>query len=98
MKLVHYDDGKNNYQSHEIYLQDDIHENGFYVNDLYFESHDISDIRGYGENKEEALNDFKNKVLFLLKEYQALKGMLIESKTLENNMIEVDCCGKRINW
>ena len=91
IKLAHYDDGKQKWQSHEICLQDDIN---FYHNDIF--SHNIFDARGYGATKEEALNDLKNKLNFLFDELKILEAKLFESNVLENNMIEVDCFGKEI--
>ena len=48
IKLAHYDDGKQKYQSHEVYLKDTdfYHEVGVY-------NHNIFDAIGYGETKEE---------------------------------------------
>ena len=93
MKLAHYDDGKQKYQSHEIFLKED---DDFYCKKFNLFSHDISDIRGYGETKEEALEDCKNKLDWLFEEYKALEKMIYESDVLENSMIEVDCFGKEL--
>ena len=93
IKLVHHDDEKQKYQSHEIY---------FKIKDFYnFEyevfSYDISDIKGYGETKEEALEDFKKKVRYLLNQYKELEKLLFEQNELTDNITEVDCFGKEKN-
>ena len=90
IKLAHYDDGKHKWQSHEVFLKD----NGINYNGLY--SHDIFEARGYGETKEEALNDLKNKLNFLFDELKILEAKLFETNELENNIIEVDCFDKEI--
>lgn len=88
MKIAHYDDGKQKYQSYEVFLKEDEH---FYCKEFDLFTHNIADIRGYGETKEEALQDFKNKLDWLFNEYKALEKMIFETDVLENNMIEVDC-------
>ena len=64
MRLAHYDDGKQKIESHEIFLKED---NNFYCKEFMLFRHDITDVRGYGETKEEALQDFKNKLDWLFK-------------------------------
>lgn len=46
MKIAHYNDGKEKWESHTCYLFND--------SDVYHEF-DITNIRGYGETKEEAI-------------------------------------------
>lgn len=92
IKLVHHDDGKNKWQSHEIYLK----EENFYSPEYDLFSHNLFDVRGYGETKEEALKDFERKIDFLFNEYKALERMLFETDVLTDNMVEVDYSGKEI--
>ena len=58
MKLAHYDDGKHKWMSHEVFLKED---DNFYCKEFDLFSHNITDVRGYGETKGEALQDLKNK-------------------------------------
>lgn len=90
IKLAHHDDGKDKYQSHEIFLK----EGEFYYNELF--SHNIFEARGYGQTKEEALNDLKNKLNFLFDELKIIETKLFETKELEDNMVEVNCFDKEI--
>lgn len=91
IKLAHYDDGKKKCESHEVYLKDTdfYHEVGVY-------NHNIFDAIGYGETKEEALENLKKKLDFLFEELRALEKMIFETDVLTDNMIEVDCSGKEI--
>ena len=59
MKLAHYDDGKHKWMSHEVFLKED---DNFYCKEFDLFSHNITDARGYGETKGEALQDLKNKL------------------------------------
>ena len=93
MRLVHYDDGKQKIESHEVFLKED---ENFYCKEFMLFSHDITDVRGYGETKEEALQDLKNKLDWLFKEYRALEKMIFETDILEKAMIEVDFSGKEV--
>lgn len=93
MKLAHYDDGKHKWMSHEVFLKED---DNFYCKEFDLFSHNITDVRGYGETKGEALQDLKNKLDWLFKEYKALEKMIFETDVLENNMIEVDCFDKEL--
>lgn len=93
MKLAHYDDGKHKWMSHEVFLKED---DNFYCKEFDLFSHNITDVRGYGETKGEALQDLKNKLDWLFEEYKALEKMIFETDVLENNMIEVDCFDKEL--
>lgn len=92
IKLAHHDDGKQKWQSHEIYLREDI--GVCYPYDL--SGHNIFLARGYGATKEEALNDLKNKLNFIFDELKILEAKLFETTELEDEMIEVDCFGIEI--
>ena len=58
LKFTYYDDGKQIFQSHEIYLE--IDDKSKYSENL--PELDITDICGYGADKKEALDEFKSKV------------------------------------
>lgn len=58
LKFTYYDDGKQRFQSHEIYLE--IEDKSKYSENL--PELDITDIYGYGADKKEALDNFKIKV------------------------------------
>lgn len=93
LKLVHHDDKKVKSESHEIYLK----EEHFYYNPNHgLFSHNLLDVKGYGETKEEALEDFKRKMNYLFKEYKEIEKMLFETDTLTDNIVEVDWSGKEI--
>lgn len=94
MYLTHFNDGKGKYQSHAIGIKED---DGFFHADPMVFSHDITDVSGYGESKEEALEELKKKVAYLMEEYTAFYKMLTETDTLTNNIVEVDCFGKLID-
>ena len=90
LRLEHYDDGKQKYQSHEIRIRD-----GMFAPSIELDifSYNPLDITGYGSTKEEALDDFKRKFDFLMKEWQSFEKMLFETDAIENDTLEVDCLG-----
>ena len=87
MKIAHYNDGKEKWQSHTCYLFND--------SDVYHEF-DITNIRGYGETKEEAIQNLEKELEYYFNELHALEKMLYEADVLDNEIIEVDCFGRRI--
>lgn len=92
MKLSHNDNGKGKFMSHEISILDE----DFVNTKLGIFSHDITDLTGYGSTKEEAIEDFKNKYDYLLKELIAFGDMLFTTDTITNDIVEVDCFNKPI--
>lgn len=92
IKLCHYDDGKKKLQSHEVYLK----EENFYNVQYDIHSHDIFDIRGYGETEEEAMENFRTKIKYLFNEFRALEKMLFETNIFEIDKVEVDCLGREV--
>ncbi len=95
IQLTHYDDGKGKYQSHGVSLDvpHGVHNKRL---NAYIE-YDFSEITGYGETKEEALNDFKIKFNYILDEWKAFADMLNETNVITDNMLEVDCVGKEVS-
>ena len=89
--LMHYDDGKEKSQLHEITIR----EYDFYNADVNVWSHNPFDICGYGETKEEAIEDFKKKFGYIMRELKAFEMMLLDTDVITDNIIEVDCEGKR---
>ena len=87
MKIAHYNDGKEKWESHTCYLFND--------SDVYHEF-DITNIRGYGETKEEAIQNLKKEFEYYFNELHALEKMLYETDVLDNDIIEVDCLGRKI--
>lgn len=87
MKIAHYNDGKEKWESHTCYLFND-------ADDYY--KFDITDIRGYGETKEEAIKNLKEELKYYFNELHALEKMLYETDILDNDIIEVNCLGKKI--
>ena len=87
MKIAHHNDGKGKWQSHTCYLFND-------ANDYH--DFDITNIRGYGETKEEAIQNLKKELEYYFNELRALEKMLYETDVLDNDIIEVDCLGRKI--
>lgn len=87
MKIAYYNDGKKKWESHSCYLLND--------SDAYHEF-DITNIRGYGETKEEAIENLKKELEYYFDELHALERMLYETDMLDTDIIEVDCLGRKI--
>ena len=87
MKIAHHDDGKEKSQSHECYLFNDT--------DSYH-NFDLTSIYGYGETKEEAIANLKKELEYYFDELHALEKMLYETDILDNDIVEVDCLGRKI--
>lgn len=92
IKMAYHNDGKQKWQSHEIYLKED----DFYNSEFGVFSHDIFDIYGYGETKEEAIEEFKKKFQYVMNEWKAFEKMLLDTDIITDNIIVVDCFGKEI--
>lgn len=90
--MTYHNDGKEKFQSHEI----EIRENDFIDSEYMLFSHNPFDITGYGATKEEAIEDFKNKFRYIMKELRAFETMLLDTNVITDNIIEVDCRGKPI--
>lgn len=70
IECVHYDDRKEKWQSHEVFVDTD-EESCIYVGGNAL-PYDLSDIIGYGATKEEAFEEFKekfNQLFAYLKEF-----------------------------
>lgn len=93
MQLTHHDNGKCKYDSHTISIQDDY---AFIINPNELISHNITDVYGYGETKEEALKDFLRKMNILFDEYKAIENLLFGTDIYTSNIKEVDCFGNEI--
>ena len=91
IELMHYNDGKEKSQSHEIAII----EYDFYNAEANIWTHNPFDIYGYGETKEEAIEDFKNKFRYIMRELKAFETMLLDTDVIIDNIIEVDCEGRR---
>lgn len=92
IKLVHYNDGKEKWQSHEIYLK----EEDFYNKEFDLFSISPFDVSGYGATKEEALKDFMRKMEYVLREWKAIKELLFNTNELTDNMVEINCWGEEV--
>ena len=87
MKIAHHNDGKEKWQSHTCYLFNDVDGcPGF----------DITNIYGYGGTKEEAVENLKKELEYYFNALHALERMLYETDVLDNDIIEVDCLGRKI--
>ena len=87
MKIAHHDDGKEKCQSHKCYLFNDV--DGYY-------NFDLTNIYSHGETKEEAVKNLKEELEYYFRELHALEKMLYETDALDNDIIEVDCLGRKI--
>lgn len=87
MKIAHHNDGKEKWESHTCYLFNDANDYGEF---------DITNIRGYGETKEEAVENLKKELKCYLNELHALEKMLYETDVLDNSIVEVNCLGEKI--
>lgn len=87
MKIAHYNDGKEKWESHTCYLFNESNS---------YDEFDITNIRGYGETKEEAIQNLKKELEYYFNELRALEKMLYETDVLDNDIIEVDCLGRKI--
>ena len=92
IEMLYHDDGKEKWQSHEIYIR----ENGFFNAEVDVWSHNPFNVIGYGATKEEAIEDFKNKFIYVVKELKAFEAMLLDTDVITDGIIEVDCMGKPI--
>lgn len=92
IEMTYYNDGKEQLQSHEI----EIREDDFSDSEYMLFSHNPFDITGYGETKEEAIEDFKKKFKYIMEELKAFETMLLDTDVVTDNIIEVDCLGRPI--
>ena len=92
IKLVHYNDGKEKWQSHEIYLN----EEDFYNDEFDLFSISPFDVSGYGATKEEALKDFMRKMEHVFIEWKAIKELLFNTNELTDNMVEINWWGEEV--
>ena len=74
IELIHYDDGKGKYQSHEIAIR----EYDFYNAEVDVWNHNPFDVCGYGETKDGAIEDFKKKFRYIMRELKAFETMLLD--------------------
>lgn len=96
IEMIYRNDHKEKWQSHEI----GIRENGVFnaeIDDgIWVWSHNPFNIGGYGATKEEAIEDFKKKFEYIMKELKAFETMLLDTDVITCNIVEVDCFGKEI--
>ena len=79
IELMHYDDGKEKSQSHEIAIR----EYDFYNAEVNIWTHNPFDVFGYGETKEEAIEDFKKKFVFVMAELKSFENKLLSINDIE---------------
>ena len=90
IEMTYHNDYKEKRQSHEI----SIRERNFYNAEADLCSHNPFDIIGYGATKEEAIENFKNKFRYIMKEWKAFEIMLLDTDMITDNIIKVDYMGK----
>ena len=89
IQLVHYDDGKQKCESHEVYCK----EVDFYFVDKELFSRNPFEIVGYGSTKDKALQDFIRKMDWVVNEWEAFRKLLTETPYYDNNIEDVDAMG-----
>lgn len=92
IEMTYHNDHKEKWQSHEVTLR----EHDFYNAEANVWSHNPFDVYGYGATKEEAIEDFKNKFKYVMRELKAFEMMLLDTDVITNNIVEIDCFGKDI--
>ena len=93
IEMTYHNDHKEKWQSHTI----SIRENMFFNAEVDVWSHNPFNVTGYGATKEEAIEDFKNKFQYVMRELNAFETMLLDTDVITDGIIEVDCVGKPIN-
>lgn len=96
IKLAHYDDGKQKYQSHEISIFDKCDD---YCDETgTFGIHDLAAIVGYGESEEQARKDFIDKFNSAFEQLKEFHRKLNSDDTENDaiNQIEVNYSGELI--
>lgn len=90
IRLAHYNDGKQKYQSHEISIFDKYDD---YCDETgTFGIHDLAAIIGYGESEEQARDDFRNKFNSAFEQLKEFHRKLNDSnESIEE--VEVDYTG-----
>lgn len=78
--ITHKDDGKENFQSHEIEVFSDIYER-YMGNNMWYTINPLNNI-GYGETKEEAYESFKKSFFASLDNLNAF-GKMLEMDAIE---------------
>ena len=97
--ITYNDDGKGKWQSHTIsYKNTDnlskcFHKSFPNANAVVF-GYGLEDIAGYGDTKEEAIENFKIALEYLMDQLKAFEKMAMSPGFIENNLVEVDCLGK----
>ena len=95
IELTHYNDHKEKWQSHEIELR----EKDFSIeidDDVWVHSHNPFYITGYGATKDQAIEDFKKKFVYVMKELKAFEAMLLDTDIITDSIVAVDRMGKEI--
>lgn len=82
IEIKYHNDGKEKAQSHEVSIK----EENFYNSKLDLCSHNPFDITGYGATKKEALEDFKKKYAYIVRELEAFETMLFETDVLTEKL------------
>ena len=93
--LLHYDDGKEKWESHEVSA-------GVYdTENNELQNYSLIDICGYGETRLEALKEFKkglDDLILTISNFEKIVSETIKKEEIGEpvSYVEVDCCGKEI--
>lgn len=88
MKIAHYNDGKEKWESHTCYLFND--------SDVYHEF-DITNIRGYGETKEEAIQNLKKELQHYFDELHSLEKCFTKQTYWITILLRLIALGERFD-
>ena len=88
MKIAHHNDGKEKWESHTCYLFND--------SDAYHKF-DITNIRGYGETKEEAIQNLKKELEYYFNELHALEKCFTKQMCLTTILSKLIAWGRKLD-
>jgi hypothetical protein len=87
--FTHYDDGKNESQSHLVSILDE-YDSKCVDYDVSVCDYDINSLLAYGSTKEEAIKNALTGVRYVINKMKELEKVLDE-EYIKNNMVDVDC-------
>ena len=105
--MINYNnDHKDKWQSHTIYYKYS-HEDGNSIGTCFYNSfpntnaaifgYGLEDVVGCGATKEEAIDNFKIALSYLMDQLKEFEKMVMTPGFIENNLVEVDCLGKPLD-
>ena len=89
IELTHYNDHKEKWQSHEIELR----EKDFSIeidDDVWVHSHNPFYITGYGATKDQAIEDFKKKFIYVVSSVAVVTNLFAFFTSPDQNSLNID--------